>query len=255
MRSVIRESLAGLRHRNLWLVQFFGNAVLFAAAAAWLLVPEERVWQLLLAFVGGAAVVFLFLWLHAGTFVALPEGDLRPAFRKALRRVLVFLPWAISFGALLWFVDSWSGESWRISGYIDSRLSSRTREALGWSFTHNLVSFCFFVLFWYVVPGIMLPFGMAAARGMGRRGVANALRTLRRLAYWAWLAVLVAVGVYVPMRLMEWTPGSTLTSETISLIVRMLVAYVLAIGCWLIVVAMLGSLSTPSSEAGGDARS
>src|SRR5260370_28614441 len=63
-----RLVLAGsLRSGRLWLVQFFVNPILAGLFAAWLLIPEAKIWQLGLSVLLVAVIAAPALWLHART--------------------------------------------------------------------------------------------------------------------------------------------------------------------------------------------
>src|SRR5260370_36076219 len=63
-----RLVLAGsLRSGRLWLVQFFVNPILAGLFAAWLLIPEAKIWQLGLSVLLVAVIAAAALVLHAGT--------------------------------------------------------------------------------------------------------------------------------------------------------------------------------------------
>src|SRR5260370_14068900 len=63
-----RLVLAGsLRSGRLWLLQFFVNPILAGLFAAWLLIPEAKIWQLGLSVLLVAVISAAALVLHAGT--------------------------------------------------------------------------------------------------------------------------------------------------------------------------------------------
>lgn len=250
MRALFFSSLAGLRNWQLWLLQFFGNAVLFAAAAGWLLIPDEHWWQLAAAAISGIAIIFLFLWLQAGTLITFTpaEEDNQPcAFKRVLCHLFGFFVWALVFHVVLHLVNGWSDSYWRIANYVVSILPSGLRSSVPFNWPLKTIEFIFAALYWYVVPVLFLPFGLATARGISRERFREAFRTLRRLWYWVLLAVFVIIGVYVSSLLIDWrTPGS-LTKESFSLGFRLFFAYVLAIGCWLMTASLLSAVSHPKA--------
>src|SRR5260370_14156799 len=63
-----RQILAGsFRNGRLWLIQFFLNPILFGLFAAWLLIPEAKIWQLGLNVLLVVLIAAAALLLHAGT--------------------------------------------------------------------------------------------------------------------------------------------------------------------------------------------
>jgi hypothetical protein len=64
------------------------------------------------------------------------------------------------------------------------------------------------------------------------------------------LALLAAIGVYVPYKLIGWHPRLTgLGMQTASLAIRFLAAYLLGVSAWLIVAALLARLGIDSAAA------
>ncbi len=249
MRALILSSLAGLRNWRLWLLQFFGNAVLFAGVATWLLIPEEHWWQLVFAAISGVVIILMFLWLHAGTLVtfAPPEGEDVSPFKHALRHLFAFFVWALVLHFVLHLVSGFGEEYWKIANYLVSIVPSGMRSAIPFAWPVNIIKFLFTALYWYIIPGLFLPFGLVTARGTSRERFREGFRSLRRLWYWVLLAVFVVVGVYVTSLLVDWrTPGS-LTKESISMVARLFFAYVLAIACWLMTASLLSAVAHPKA--------
>src|SRR5262249_5126320 len=95
--------LVSFKNWRLWLGQFVGNAVLFAAFLWWLQIPEAHWWQLGFQLVLLIAIGVGALLLHGGTlnyFLSAHQQKgalLAPAFRKALRHVPAIAVWAVIF--------------------------------------------------------------------------------------------------------------------------------------------------------------
>jgi len=239
MRELSRHSLAMLRSPRLILLHLVGNVVLLIAASFWLLIPDAHVWQLLLAGLSALVILFTFVWIHAGTFAfaiePLPEkfGD---AFSVKMRRLAWFL---ITFIVLFWCmyrVNGWTESVWQASGFVYSKMPSFLRPTSGASSYASTLEGAIHILCWYLLPCLLLP--VIAAKTTGG-GILRALRTLGRWRYWVGMAAAALLGVYVPSLLIGWTPGSTLATQTASLVIRLALAYVFATAVWLMAIGFV----------------
>ena len=246
MRALLRSAVAPLADWRLVALQLAGNALLLAAATLWLLIPEAHAWQLLVSALSGLAILFAFAWLHCGTLahgLAPAQETLGQDFRASVRRIPAFALFTAVLGALMICASHFAEQSWKISGYFFTRLPHSLQTGIGESRFHEWVDIKFAVLIWFLLPAIVLPFLSAASYcGFSRRGLGAALRTYARGKYWLAMAVAALVGVWLPYLLANWTPTHGLRQEAISMVLRLLTAYVLAVVVWLMVSGLVGGL-------------
>ena len=246
MRALIRSAVALLSDWRLVTLHLAANALLLSAATLWLLIPEAHVRHLLLTALSAFAILFAFAWLHCGTL----SHGLTPAhetlgrdFRASIRHIPVFLVFMAVLIVLMTWVSNLSDQSWQISGYFFTRLPHFLQSTIGESRFHQWVQFKFAVLTWFLLPALFLPFlSAASSSGLSRRGLWSALRTYARWKYWLAIAVAALIGVWLPYLLANWTPSHGLTKETVSMVMRLLTAYILAVLAWLMASAAVGSL-------------
>jgi len=240
-----------LRNPRLVALHLVGNAVLLTAASMWLLIPEAHVWQLLFAAISALLIVLVFLWIHSGT-LAYGAEPVREKFREAFSPNIWRLLWlAIGCFILFWcmrVVEGWTDKTWQISGYVYSKAPSFLRPTSGPVSYGNALAYVFLILEWYVIPSILLP--LISARVIGVGSLAG-LRTLGRWKYWLSMAVTGLAGVWVTRLIVNWTPGTTLNEQTVSLVLRLGAAYVLATAAWLVTAGMLGYFVSRGSSAQG----
>ncbi len=255
----LRQSLALLLHTpRLWLVQVTGNVAILLLYAGWLRLPEAHLWELilnalvpLLIFVG--AVV-----LHGGTldYFRRSQADraalLIPAFRNASRHLFAIVIWLVVF-FILWNQLNWlDNNSYRISGFLRSSLPAWLRKHTTDNGFDDSFGFLVAVLRWVIIPGLLLPMALLTAE-LGLRGLKRFRewgRMLRSLDYWLVIALAAFIGVALTDALMDWKPKqqtATLFQEEVSVIIRLIVAYLLALFSWLWVCSMLGRLR-PAGE-------
>jgi hypothetical protein len=255
MRELIRGSLRPLRNVKLVALHLVGNAALVIGAALWLLVPDERAWQLAATAIAGLIIVFLFSWMHSGTLAW--SADAAGGFRRGLRHLLAFIVFAGVLYLAMRVVAGMSDSSWPIANYLYSKLPNALRPTRGPVIIEECVGAAIGVLVWYVIPALLLPFVAAAAQyGFSARLSRAAARVFGRLRYWVLFAIICGIGVLVPKLLLGWTPGTGVGGQTISLAIRLTLAYVIAVAAWLMTCGLLGSLSrvgaaTAVENAGG----
>ncbi len=245
MRDLFHHSVAMLRNPKLVALHLVVNAALLTAAIFWLLIPEAHVWQLLFAALSALLILFVFLWLHSSTlaYAADPApAKFRAAFSIKIGRRLWFL---IGFGSRFWCVrtvDGWSDSVEQISGYIYSGAPDWLRPTAGDSGYTAALGYLFSIVQWYVLPCVFLP--VIAARVAGGSSL-RGLRTLGRWQYWLGMAVTSLLGVWVTSLIVGWTPGRTLSQQTVSLVIRLVLAYAIATAAWLAAAGLVGYFVGP----------
>jgi hypothetical protein len=248
MRALLRHSLAPLRNPRLIVLHLVLNAVLLIAASFWLLIPETHIWQLLFAAVSASLILVLFVWLHAGTlaYAAEPVPErFRGAFSIKMGRLLWLLIGAFVLFNCMRVVSGWEGSRWQTAGYLYSKAPSWLRPTAGSSSYETTLSYLLSLLFWYLLPCIFLP--LIAVRVVGG-GSIRAIRTWGRWQYWFGMVITIAAGVWLTRLLLNWTPGHTLGQETVSLALRLVVAYAIATAAWLVTTGLMGYFLGPPDE-------
>ena len=249
---MIRNAIAMLRSARLFGLHLVGNALLIVAASLWLLLPEAHVWQLIITIVTALAIAFLALWLHTSTleYAADPAPEnFRTAFRPSVLRMFwMFLGCAILL-CLMWYVQRLGDHQYELGGYLYAKAPSALRPKNGASAYYNRVGTAFSILFWFVLPSLLLP--LIAARVIGAR-IRAGFKTLLRWRYWLAMVVMLLIGVWLTSALLDWRPGKSLGAQTASLIVRMVVAYLLATAAWLTTAGLLGYFIRANSNVGGE---
>ena len=255
LRSSLKDAkdalLVSMKNWRLWLVQFAGNAVLFAGFLWWLQIPEAHWWQLGFQLVLLIAIGIGALLLHGGTlnyFLSAhqqKEALLAPAFRKALRHVPAIAVWAVVFFLLRELIGRLDHYSVSFPGYFRSGFPAWLRRMISEPALDNIYIGFVALLRWIILPGLLLPFALFAAdRGVrGLVALGDWGRTIRSLAYWLLLFVASILGVYCIGLIMGWTMDpktATLPGERASLVFRMLLAYLLGIFAWFLACSMLG---------------
>lgn len=248
MRALVLHSLAPLRNPRLIALHLVLNALLLIAASLWLLIPEAHIWQLIFAGVSALVILFAFIWLHAGTLVYATEPapeKFRAAFSIKVGRLLWFLVGGFVLFWCMRVVDGWADSTWQTAGYLYSSAPNWLRPTAGSSSYESALEYIFAILFWYLLPCIFLP--LIGARVVGASSI-RVLRTWGRWQYWLGMAITAIAGVWLTRLILSWTSGHTLAQETVSLVLRLSVAYALATAAWLATTGLLGYSIGPPDE-------
>jgi hypothetical protein len=256
--NILRDSIRALaKSKRVWLLQFLVNPVLILAAALWLLIPEAQIWQIVLTVLAVLFLVLFFLWLHAATFSYFAELHAKGAarFRGGLppANLIAFTLWALIFAFLLHVVQHLSGEFQpALASYLRSISPAWLRRTMTESRMDSMVALKFWVLFWIIIPAVSLPIGLQTAihgfGGFGKVGRRGWRRTAGNRVYWSVLIVLAILGVYLPGLLIAWLPKvSSVTTEGVSLVLRLLLAWFLAVSSWTSLASLLGRLGHSGS--------
>jgi len=250
-----------LRTPRLWAVQFLGNAVILLLYAGWLRLPEAHWWDLLLNVVVLLLAIVGALVLHGGTlnYFTRAHADrtalLMPNFKTALKHSLAIALWALVFFFLCFQADKLGDYAYTFPGYLRSELPSWLRKHTSANGFTSVYDFVVGFILWIILPGLLLPAALLAAN-QGFRGLARLRewrRVLRRVSYWVVLMLAVIPAEIVIMLLLEWKMNpatATLRGEEISLVLRLLACYVIALFAWLWVCSMVGRVYQGNARVG-----
>jgi hypothetical protein len=92
-------------------------------------------------------------------------------------------------------------------------------------------------------------------RGFGRAGWKGWKTTIASVHYWLILAVAAFLGVYGSNTLLGWRPsseGPTFAGETANLVLRMFLAYGLALLSWMVACSLIGRRAGSAQNVAGD---
>jgi hypothetical protein len=231
---------------RLALTQLAGNALLLALGYYWLGLPESTPTTLAWSAFVALAILAGACMLHGAAFLycALPPLGLRRSFAAAARRLPILLLCAVVIGAVYLLADHAHGlaraPAFRTASFLTMTLRRPVRPAAVLRGFDVAIS----VLRWVVVPVLFLPL-LAGLAILGRGGFRCFGLLARRWRYWVFTPVLLLCAVWVPFRILGWTPRSASSAvEMASFLARAAVAYGLFIAAWLAIV-FLTSTGSP----------
>ena len=194
---------------RIWLLNFFANAALLAAAYFWLLIPDAHGWQVIGSILLLAGMVFLLVWLRAGTLAYFRLAEFRdhatlwPAYRRGLRYLLPLALWAALFALLAWLLWCLRTYTPQAGVWIRQKLEAGPPPR---NLTRD-INWLIVLIVSVIMPALWLPVATTiSAIGPRPARMRRSLHVLRHPSYWVWLCALIALGVYLPYRLVWWVP-------------------------------------------------
>ena len=192
-------------------IQAGGYLLLLALIYEWLGIADRSVWQVLLSGLLGLAIVCGAVWLIARAVVA-------PS-RKSL---LWLLAAAAAVVCCVWL----AGYQPRVGLRVASQLTQWFRKPV----KPQTMSSLYVAMLWMT--------GITAVLALLPRA-SQAPQALRQWRYWAMGAVLVAAGFILPTVLIGWVPKfQSFGAQTASMIVRLALAYAIALAAWLAIASL-----------------
>jgi hypothetical protein len=253
------------RSGRLWLLQILVNPILAGLFAAWLLIPEAKLWQLGFNVVLAVVIVAAAVLLHAGTLNFFSDQSreqaaaIKTAFGRALRHFAAIVVCAIVFYVVWTLAGGLAGYQETFPIYVRSTLPAGLRGNIPSGVLTGFLDVLVFLLQWVAVPGLFLPLILRAAdqgfRGFGRTGWKTWKTTIVSLHYWLILAVVALLGVFGSNTLLGWRPSSespTFAAETANLVLRMLLAYGLGLFSWMVACSLIGRRAGSAQNVAGD---
>jgi hypothetical protein len=208
-------------HKRFLFAQTLLAALWAAVAVGWFWLPDSKTWGVILSAVGAFPAIGGAVWWIAAGFIfyrrAHAGGDLRlsAVYSQALRRSPALFAWVLLLAAAIW-------------------LALRP-PAIRW--------------IWIGVLLLLAPYAVyVTADGPGILFRPSSYRILCRPRYYAQFAALALAGILLPYVLIAWHPPLPgLALQTVSIAVRFLIAFELAIIAWLILASLLAASPAPSN--------
>jgi hypothetical protein len=220
-----------------------------ALAYAWFWIHEARLWELAGSVLLAVFLAYLAVFLQRTALRVYRRdrlGDLGPAAarRRPRRRPLrQWLPGAALvfalFVALVWLSDVIQAALPDATQHFASWLTLHLRRPVDPYRLRERVESVEFVGAWLLFVVIWLPLA-AAALLREREMWPAAVRAWRRLQYWFATLGCAVVGHVALWKLAGWVPRvKGIAAQTASMLARFALGYVIALGAWLVILALV----------------
>jgi hypothetical protein len=216
-------------------IHLVGNALLLWLGYYWLGLGETRAATLAWSAFIALLLLSLACWLHGATFAYFSLG------RRGLpwRRLPALVAAVIVLLAVYWVLSQWSDYSSKPAFKIASFLTMTFRKPVKPATVLNVFKAVLWLVRWMVVPVVALSI---VSRIFARR---------QSLKWWHWIAtpVLLVCALWLPLKLMGWTPlTGAFAMQMFSFVIRLLVAYLLFVGAWLVLVFLISGGSPRATQ-------
>ena len=253
-RNLIVDGLARWRRAWMWIVlEIVGVALLVALGLLWTRIPEKHTWQVLLTLVVPLIVAAAFLALQAETvraFLRREAGTARVSLAWGAATLLIW----IAIGWLLWaLLDRFDDHTFNWAMYLNSKASEHAR--VHWASYQHInreLEWVEWTLRWVIVPGLLVPLAFTSAWGFRRLPWR---RVLRLFIDWRWWPVVLACALVAeawPQTWFEANPHGSVHAQVTRVLLKVVLAYLLAIVCWMDVIAWAAMLLDPAPRTGPD---
>ena len=221
--------------------QFGGMLLLILATLGWTRLPDKHVWEVALSLLIPILLAICVLELQAGTVRRFADDDGKRV--KLVWGAVTLLVW-IAIGAAVWALLDWCDDRiWLWAAYLNSKASAHGRVRI---FTVEHIQRCLtlaeWVLRWMVVPGKLLPLGVASSQWGWRLPVRRLWRLLWNWRWWAAVVVAALVGAWLPAQLFGNAPAGTVSAQVWMVGLKLAGAYLLAMGSWVVALAWAATL-------------
>ncbi len=226
-----------LRASLAWVAaQFWLTLLLILAGAAWTRLPDSYAWQVGLTLLVPLVLLAAALLLEAGTMRGLFHDEQRRV--NLWMGVLALLVWAaIAWAA--WALLDWCGDQipeW--AGYLNSRASAHLRATL-FTYDHleSWLTFLVWVFRWIALPAKLIPYAVSSAQWGWRLPWRKIIRLLFNWRWWLAAIIAALAAVEWPSHFFSGEPHGTVSHQVWSVVLRIAAAYLLAIVCWVLLLA------------------
>jgi hypothetical protein len=230
-----KAALTKMRPRIV-VLQWAGNLALMLIAFLWLQIPDSHLWQFALSMISALLILLAALWLYARTI-----GYLRRSTTPVLLPMFLLLLFAAVWILLLYLLAFGREKEALYAGFLNSKLPSNLRSFFDYT---RLLSWLdhFYDLVQWVLAGLLLPIAFeTSSSGISFASLKRAGRVYRHWFYWLVVIVAGFAGSALTRALAGWTPGKGLGSETLSVIVRLGLAYTADILLWCFMLALIAA--------------
>jgi len=223
-----------------------GNAMLLLLGYYWLGIGESKTLTLLWSAFVALVVVMLACALHGTAFAYFSHdgADLRAASRTALRHLLALIAAVVVIAVAYNLVSRLAASSGDTAFKIASWLTLKLRKPVKPASVLGVFGWVFWFVRWVMLPVLLLPV-VAGAAARGWSGFARFGRMAGRPMYWIETAALLLCAFWAPFKILGWVPHvGSFAMEIVSFALRLLIAYLLFVGSWLLL-AFLTSAGKP----------
>lgn len=228
--------------------QFWATLLLILAGIAWTRLPDKYAWQVILSLLLPLVLVALAQLLQAGTMRQLLNQEQRRV--RFFLGALSLLVWAAIVWAA-WVILNWCDDQIPIwAGYLNSRTSARTRATiLTYEHIQLWLAGLVWIFRWIILPAKVIPHAVASAQWGWRLPWSKLIRLMLNWRWWLAVVGAALLAVEWPSHFFTGEPAGTVSHQVWAVILKLAGAYLLAIVCWVLLLAWAAVLLAPGPHA------
>lgn len=239
---IFEDFFGRLRRARGWVgAQFGGMLLMLLLGIGWTRLPDRHGWQVALSLLSPLLLAAALFALQAGTMRRLADDDGKRV--KLAWGAMTLLVW-VALGCAAWAMLDWCDDQiWGWTLYLNSRASAHGRVTV-FTIPHisDALTFIEWVLRWIVVPAKVIPYAAASAQWGWRLPWRRVLRMLWNWRWWPAVVVAALVSVWLPGRFFAAEPHGTVSAQIWRVGLKLAAAYLLAVGCWVLVLGWAATL-------------
>jgi len=157
-------------------------------------------------------------------------------------------------GAATWALLDWCDDQSPLwAGYLNSRFGAHARST-AFTFEHiqRLLTELEWVVRWIVLPAKLIPYAAASAQWGWKIPWRRILRFLWSGRWWLGVVLAAIVGVWLPGKFFDKAPSGTVSGQVWSAVFKLVGAYLLTVGSWVMLLAWWATLFSPRRKRPSD---
>lgn len=250
--NLFKDLFHRLRQSVGWVIALFGGTLLLVLIGiAWTRLPDKHVWQVALSLLLPLMLLAAALILQAATMRSLTGDDGKHV--KLVWGAVTLLVW-VALAAAAWWILDWCDDqipNW--AAYINSQAPAHARVRL-FSFEHIYKGLSYIEWFfrWVVIPIKVIPYAMASVQWGWRLPCRRVIGLLWNWRWWLGVLAAALLGVLLPNWFFSGVPHGPVSVQVWSVALKLVAAYLIAMGCWVLVLAwaavLFGRQQPPALE-------
>jgi hypothetical protein len=246
LKDLSRRLACGWR----WIAaQFGGMLLLVLLGLGWTRLPDQHAWQVLLSLLLPPVLIATALMLQAATMRAFLGSEQNRI--KLAWGALTLLVWIAVVCAFWWLLDWCDDHFWDWASYLNSKAPAHWRaRILTYQHIYRWLVTAEWILRWIVTPAKVIPLAMASAQWGVRLRWRRVLHLLWNWRWWLVVALAACAAILLPGHLFAGLPHGTVSHQVLSVILKLFVSWILALGSWVILLAWAAVIMVPQSNAG-----
>jgi hypothetical protein len=244
----LKNMLHRLRLNWKWVAAQFGlTLLLIVITLAWTRLPDKHIWQVALSILIPTLLAISALELQAGTVRALADDDGKRV--KLIWGAATLLIW-IAIAAAIWALLDWCDDQiWEWASYLNSKASPQGRVTI-FSYQHigHWFTIAEWIIRWIVIPAKLIPLAATSAQWGWRGPWRRVIRFLFNWRWWRGVVLASLAGVWLPASFFLKVPAGSVSAQVWAVSLKLLGAYILAVGSWTLLLAWWATLFNPSAK-------